>query len=198
MLTLGLEDDLTAVAAALRMGEIVAIPTDTVYGLAAAAHLEDACSRLLLAKGRDLRKPSAILAGSVESLLQDVLPEAPAAAVRALLPGPLTLVVPNPARRYPWLCGATPDRIGIRVPVLPASLAAALASVPAVLATSANRAGAPPALQVGDLEPDGISVAVDGGASPGGVPSTVVDLCGGEPAILRAGPVGLDEIRSRL
>ncbi len=106
--------------------------------------------------------------------------------------------MPNPAHRYPWLCGATPDRIGIRVPVLPASLAAALASVPAVLATSANRAGSPPALQVGDLDADGISVVVDGGASPGGVPSTVVDLCGEEPAILRAGPVGLDEIRSRL
>jgi L-threonylcarbamoyladenylate synthase len=200
MLILRLDDDLAPLTAALRLGETAAIPTDTVYGLACAARLESACRRLLEAKGRDPAKPSAILVASVAALLDDVLPEAPAHAVRALLPGPLTLILPNPQRRFPWLCGDDPGRIGVRVPDLPWPLAGALADAGPVLATSANRAGEPPALRVEDLDPvaDAIAVAVDGGPSPGGAPSTVVDLCGAEPVVLRPGPVSLDEIRARL
>jgi tRNA threonylcarbamoyl adenosine modification protein (Sua5/YciO/YrdC/YwlC family) len=200
MLILRVDDDLSPLVAALRHGETAAIPTDTVYGLACAARLEGACRHLLEAKGRDPSKASSILVASVSSLLADVLPEAPPRTVRALLPGPLTLVLPNPQRRYPWLCGDDPDRIGVRVPDLPWPLARALEEVGAVLATSANRAGEPPALRLEDLDPvaDAVAVAVDGGPSPGGSASTVVDLTGAGPVILREGPVSLDDILARL
>ena len=140
-------EDLGPLVAALLAGATVAIPTDTVYGLACAAHDRAACARLLSAKGRSPAKPSAIVAGTVSGALTAVLPDLPAVArdrVRHLLPGPLTLVVPNPGHRYPWLCGDQPDRIGLRVPDLEPRLAAAIDRVPALLLTSANVAGAPP------------------------------------------------------
>jgi L-threonylcarbamoyladenylate synthase len=201
--TLRAGDDLAPLAVALLAGGLAAIPTDTVYGLACAAHDERACARLLRAKGRDPAKPSALLAGTVASLLADVLPElagAGAERVRRLLPGPLTLVVPNPGQRYPWLCGDDPDRIGVRVPALAPDLAAAIAQVPAVLATSLNEAGEPPAtsLHVPPALAAHVAVALDAGPAPGGMPSTVVDLTGAEPVVLRAGPASLDEIRALL
>src|SRR6478735_3847830 len=193
-------EDLGPLVAALRSGATVALPTDTVYGLACAAHDRAACEALLIAKGRPLGKPSAIVAGTVSGALTAVLPDLPALArdrVRRLLPGPLTLVVPNPGHRYPWLCGDQPDRIGLRVPDLEPRLAAAIDRVPALLLTSANVAGASPAVAFADLAPvAGIAaVALDGGVCPGGLPSTVVDVVGDEPAIVREGPVALEEIR---
>jgi L-threonylcarbamoyladenylate synthase len=173
-------EDLGPLVAALHAGATVAIPTDTVYGLACAAHDRTACETLLRAKGRSLAQPSAIVAGTVG--------------------GPLTLVLPNPGRRYRWLCGEEPDRIGLRVPDLDPRLAAAIDRVPALLLTSANATGEPPAVAFADLAavPPIAAVALDGGTCPGGVPSTVVDVAGDEPAIVREGPVALDEIRARL
>ncbi len=189
-------DDGDLLVAALLAGKIAAIPTDTVYGLACAAHLRDACERLWKRKGRAPSKPTAIVCGSVQGVVDSVLPDLPPAA-RRLLPGPVTVVVPNPERRFAWVCGDTPDRIGVRVPVLDPRLAAAIDRVGALLLTSANRAGEPPAHTFAELEPLA-DVALDGGACPGGVPSTVVDLCGPEPVILRPGPVSAEEIRARL
>lgn len=196
-------DDLDALVVALRAGRTVAIPTDTVYGIACAAHLRDACERLLRAKGRPPAQPSAIVAGTLDSALDVVLPDVGDAArerARRLLPGPLTLILPNPRRRYPWLCGAEPTRIGLRVPVLHPLLAAAIDRVPALLLTSANLAGAPPATSFEELAAVAAiaTVAVDGGTCPGGVPSTVVDVTGDDPVIVRDGPVSLDELRARL
>ena len=196
-------DDLEPLVEALRAGDAVAIPTDTVYGVACAAHLPDACERLLRAKGRSLSQPSALVAGTVDSAVDVVLPELRAGTgelVRRLLPGPVTLIVPNPGRRYPWLCGDQPTRIGLRVPVLHPSLAAAIDRVPALLLTSANLAGEQPATSFDELDPvAGIAtVALDGGTCAGGVPSTVVDITGAEPVIVREGPVSLDELRARL
>jgi len=196
-------EDLGPLVAALQSGATVALPTDTVYGLACAAHDRAACEALLRAKGRSLGKPSAIVAGTIEGVLTAVLPDLPAVArgrIRRLLPGPLTLVVPNPGHRYLWLCGDQPDRIGLRVPDLDPRLAAAIDHVPALLLTSANAAGEPPAVAYDDLAPvAGIAVvAVDGGVCPGGRPSTVVDIVGDEPELVREGPVALAEIRARL
>src|SRR5262249_15646743 len=169
-------EDLGPLVAALLAGATVAIPTDTVYGLACAAHDRTACEALLRAKGRSLTKPSAIVAGSVEGALPAVLPARPPVArdrVRRLLPGPLTLVVANPSHRYRWLCGEEPDRIGLRVPDLEPRLAAAIDRVPALLLTSANAAGEPPAVAFADLPPGaGIAaVALAGGRCPGRGPS---------------------------
>ena len=105
--------------AALREGRPVLLPTDTVYGLAANPEREDWAKAALELKGRDGTKPTALLAASVEALLERVPELWPSEPVlRALLPGPYTLVLPNPARRYAWLAAARPDSIGVRVPEL--------------------------------------------------------------------------------
>jgi L-threonylcarbamoyladenylate synthase len=196
-------EDLGPLVAALQAGRTVAIPTDTVYGLACAAHDRVACEALLRSKGRSSGQPTAIVGGTVAGVLEAVLPDLPEAAqerVRRLLPGPLTLVLPNPGRRYRWLCGADPERIGLRVPELDPRLAAAIDRVPALLLTSANVTGAAPAVAFADLAPVApiTAVALDGGTCPGGIPSTVVDVTGAKLEILREGPVGLAEIRDRL
>jgi L-threonylcarbamoyladenylate synthase len=110
--------DVAATIEALRRGEVAVIPTDTVYGLVANVEDERGARALYAAKGRDARRPSAILFASVDELL-DRVPELPAdavAAARALLPGPVTLVLPNPGRRFPWLNERRPDSLGVRVP----------------------------------------------------------------------------------
>jgi L-threonylcarbamoyladenylate synthase len=197
--TLTPDDDLAPLLAALLAGRPTLLPTDTVYALATGAHQADACARLVELKGRDLSQPSAIVCGSVAALLE-ALPDTPpqaAARVEQLLPGPLTLVLPNPGRRFAWLCGDAPERIGVRVPDLHPRLAAAIDATGAVLATSANRTGHPAPHRLDDVDPAllaQVDVAVDGGPA-GGVASTVVDVTGPEPAILRQGPVDLEEIR---
>src|SRR5204862_2962789 len=104
-------------AEALRAGRPVVLPTDTVYGLCSAASA-DAVRALYALKGRDDTRPTALVAASVDDLLACV-PELPEAVLRALLPGPFTLVLSNPGRRYAWLAGARPDAIGVRVPAVP-------------------------------------------------------------------------------
>ena len=117
------------------------------------------------------------------------------------MPGAVTVVVPNPAGRFRWLCGADPARIGVRVPCLLPSIATAIERVGAIAATSANLAGGPDPTALDEV-PDEllahVSVAIDGGPSPGARPSTVVDLTGAVPVVLRAGAVTDAEIRRLL
>jgi L-threonylcarbamoyladenylate synthase len=179
------------VISAIRAGLAVLLPTDTVYGLAASAADKGSANRLYRLKGRSPAQPSALLAADVETLLEYV-PELRGPAeviVRALLPGPYTLVLPNPAGRYPWLTGSRRDTIGVRVPDLPAESRQVLAAVRSVLATSANEPGGPDPVTLADV-PDRIRAAVaaelDVGALPG-TPSTVLDFTGPEPVVLRDG-----------
>jgi L-threonylcarbamoyladenylate synthase len=204
MRTLVPADDLGPLADALVAEQIALVPTDTVYGLAALARSEAACTRMLLAKTRDRTKPTQVIAPSADALFRNVLPGLDASlAERAsrLLPGPVTLVLPNPARLYPWLCGPSPERIGVRVPVLVPALAAALERAGAVAATSANLAGGrdPASLDEvpGELRAI-VAVAVDAGPIGYGAPSTVIDLTGTEPVILREGPVTEAAVRAAL
>src|SRR5437660_668194 len=115
--------------AAIGQGLPVLLPTDTVYGLAANAAREADAVCLYRLKGRRPEQPSALLAADVETLIS-CLPELGAfeAVVRELLPGPYTLVLPNPARRFPWLTGARTDTIGVRVAVLPPEAQTVLAA----------------------------------------------------------------------
>ena len=124
--------------AALRAGRLVVLPTDTVYGLAAAADDEAAVRELSQVKGRAESTPIALVAASVDVLL-DLVPELRdnESTARELLPGPYTLVFPNPAGRYPWL---SPETIGVRVPELSGDVKAILMEVEAVAATSAAQA----------------------------------------------------------
>jgi L-threonylcarbamoyladenylate synthase len=182
--------------AALRAGHPVVLPTDTVYGLCADATSPLACLEALALKGRPQGQPAALLCADVATLLECV-PEAEQAVVRALLPGPFTLVFANPGRRYPWLAEQT---IGVRVPKLPAAAAEVVHAVGVVMATSANLHGGPDPRSLHDV-PEEIRAAcgalVDGGELPG-VASTVLDLTGPEPRVLRAGAVPAAEALARI
>jgi L-threonylcarbamoyladenylate synthase len=188
----------TDVVAALRDGLPVLLPTDTVYGLCALA-TEEATERLYALKGRESRRPTALVAATVEQLLAAV-PELDERTLRALLPGPYTLVLPNPARRYGWLTGDNHDAIGVRVPDLPAAAHAAVAEAGPVLATSANLPGGADPQTLDDVPRelrDGAAAVVDAGRLPGR-PSTVIDLTGDEPRIIREGAVPAGEALARL
>jgi L-threonylcarbamoyladenylate synthase len=180
----------TDAVAAIGAGRPVVLPTDTVYGLCGDSEREAVAREVARLKGRAERQPVALLAGSVEALIERV-PELDANVLRRLLPGPYTLIFPNPQRRYPWLAGERPDTIGVRVPRLPAPAAAVLAEVGAVLATSANLHGGPDPRRLDDIPPEirrGAAALVDGGELPG-TPSTVLDLTGPEPKVVREGAV---------
>jgi L-threonylcarbamoyladenylate synthase len=183
---------------ALRQGLTVVLPTDTVYGLCAIA-TADATGRMYALKGRSAGQPTALLAASVEQLLEAV-PELDEHLLRALLPGPFTVVVPNPARRYPWLTGETPDAIGVRVPDLPAAVREVVAAAGPIVATSANLPGGHDPCRLDDIPAElreRVAALVDGGELPG-TPSTVVDLTADEPRIIREGAVPSAEALSQL
>jgi L-threonylcarbamoyladenylate synthase len=190
----------TDAVAALRAGEPVVLPTDTVYGLCAAAHEPAPTERLYRLKGRDPAQPSALLAADLDTVLE-LVPELHGRSeqiARALLPGAYTLILPNPARRFPWLTGSNPDAIGVRVAPLPDVSAEVLAQIGAVVATSANRPGEPEPRRVEDLPPEfrGV-VIVDAGELPGRS-STVIDFTGAEPNVLREGAGSVADALSAL
>jgi tRNA threonylcarbamoyl adenosine modification protein (Sua5/YciO/YrdC/YwlC family) len=188
--------------AAIRAGKPVIIPTDTVYGLAVDGYREAPAVRLFKLKGRPEGMPCALLAADLDAIL-DAVPELrgrSAVMARALLPGPYTLVLANPARRFRWLCGATPTAIGIRVPVLGEAGRRVVERVGVVAATSANLHGGPDPRTLAEVPTellDRVGAAVDGGTLPG-TPSTVLDLTGPEPRVLREGAGPVDEALRRL
>ena len=178
-------------AAAIRAGKAIVLPTDTVYGLAVSPYRADHVERLYRLKGRDEGKPIALLAADLEWLFECV-PELRGRAgliARELLPGPYTLVLPNPGRRYRWLTGSRPDAIGVRVPNLPAPAAELLRLVGAVAATSANRSGGPDPRTLDEVPAEvraGAAALLDAGELAG-TPSTVIDFTGGNPRVIRDG-----------
>jgi L-threonylcarbamoyladenylate synthase len=191
-----------AAVAALRAGRLVVLPTDTVYGLAADGESEPAARSLYAAKGRDAIQPTAVLFASVDVLVERVseLPAAAVEAVRLLLPGPFTLIVENPARRYAWLNPQRPDAIGLRVPAVTGAPRAVLEALGAVVATSANLPGGADPRRLEDVPPEiaaAVDVVIEGGELPG-TPSTVVDLTGPEPRVLREGAVTAADALERL
>jgi L-threonylcarbamoyladenylate synthase len=182
--------------AALRAGDLAVIPTDTVYGLACRADREQSVRALSALKGRTREQPIALVARSADTLLE-LVPELDPAT---LVCGPLTLVLPNPARRLAWLTGSRPETIGVRIPDVESVAAELLDAVGLVAATSANLHGDADPGRVDDVPGeilDAAAAVLDAGELPGS-PSTVVDLTGSEPRVLREGAVPADEALARV
>ena len=178
-------------------GGVAVFPADTVYGLACDPASETAVARLYELKGRPADKPAAVMFFALEPALA-ALPELGArtrAALAALLPGGVTVLVANPRRRFALACGPDPDTLGLRVPALGAPISALRAVALPVLQSSANPAGGSDARTLADVDPAiraGADLVLDGGAL-GGVASTVLDLRGYEDgrswSVLREGAV---------
>jgi L-threonylcarbamoyladenylate synthase len=183
-------------------GGVAVFPADTVYGLACDPDSAAAVERLYALKGRAPDKPAAVMFFDRAAALA-ALPELDArtrAAADALLPGGVTLLLPNPRGRWPRACGPDPGTLGLRVPDVPLLRAVA---VP-VLQSSANRSGGADARRLADVPlalREGADLALDGGELPG-TPSTVVDLrrlaADGSWAVLREGAVAADAIATVL
>lgn len=185
----------------MAVGGVVVFPADTLYGLACDPLSATAIERIHALKGRDEGKPSAVMFFSplVMRELVSTLGPRTRDALGALLPGPVTLVIDNPERRYRLASRDDPARLGVRL--IDGPLAGTRCSV---FQTSANRSGDPPPHRFGDIDPrilDGVDLAIDGGEL-GGAPSTVVDLSriesGGGWSILREGALARDELQRRL
>ncbi|MBP1694037.1 MAG: L-threonylcarbamoyladenylate synthase [Chloroflexi bacterium] len=179
-------------------GGMVAFPTDTVYGLGTLAHDAQAIERLYIVKGRDAAKAIGVLIGKVDDLAQTAqnMSEPAWRLADHFWPGPLTLVV----SRHPELpANLSPlPTIGVRMPDHPTALDLLSRTGPMAV-TSANLSGganASTAQEVFEQLAGSIPLILDGGRTPGGLPSTVVDCTGSELQVLRLGPISLEEINA--
>jgi L-threonylcarbamoyladenylate synthase len=186
----------------IRAGGVAVFPADTVYGLACDPEQQAAVDRLYALKGRAPDKPAAVMffaAARAQAALPELGPGT-RAAMRRLLPGPVTLLLPNPRHRFPLACGPDPGALGLRVPDLPRLTST---SVP-VLQSSANHAGGKDARRLDEVPADirrGADLVLDGGELPG-TPSTVIDLRRyedtGEWTVLRIGALAPEAIATVL
>ena len=189
---------LEAGAHAARSGNLVVMPTDTVYGIGADAFNAAAVRALLAAKGRGPDMPVPVLVGSwatIDGLVMAVPPVA-RTLVEAFWPGGLSLVVEH-APSLQWDLGDARGTVMLRMPLHPVALDL-LRLVGPMAVSSANRSGSPPATSVSAAETqlgEDVTVYLDGGQSPIGVASTVIDLTSEVPRVLRAGAVSIDRIR---
>ena len=173
-------EDVETFERCISVGGVAIFPADTVYGLATEPDSREGVDRLYRLKGRLPDKPSAVMFFQLELALAALpeLGERTRSVVETLLPGPVTILLPNPAERFPLACAREPDRIGIRVPLLEGALAPLRSVRWPVLQSSANLAGEPEARRVEDVAPEiraGADLVLDGGELPG-TPSTVVDF----------------------
>jgi len=187
-----------AAVSALRRGALVVLPTDTVYGLAADAFSPAAVGSLLEAKGRGRDMPTPVLIPALRTLdgLVDVMPGHARELAEAFWPGPLTLVVRH-AETLAWDLGDTAGTVAVRMPLDPVALAVLEQTGPLAV-SSANRSGLPPATDAAEAARQlgtSVEVYLDGGTCGDPVPSTIVDLTGAVPHLLRAGAVSLEELR---
>jgi tRNA threonylcarbamoyl adenosine modification protein (Sua5/YciO/YrdC/YwlC family) len=190
-----------AAQAALERGELVVLPTDTVYGLAADAFDPDAVSRLLDAKGRGREMPPPVLVSTATTLdaLASKVPGYARALTDAFWPGPLTLVC-HEQSSLRWDLGETRGTVAVRMP--DHDLARELLDRTGPLAvSSANLTGSPAASNAAEaveMLGDSVAVVVDGGESPGAVPSTIVDVTGDRPRLLRLGVISVEQLDAAL
>jgi L-threonylcarbamoyladenylate synthase len=183
---------------AIEAGDLVVLPTDTVYGIAADAFKADAVQRLLDAKGRGRDMPPPVLISVVESLdaLATDVPEAGRKLAEAFWPGPLTVIC-HAQGSLMWDLGETHGTVALRVPDHE-NTRELLSRTGPLAVSSANKSGRPAALDVYDAEEqlaESVAVYLDGGEVTGGQPSTIVDLTGDVPHVVRIGALTMAQIR---
>jgi len=195
------EQGLREAVDALRRAELVVLPTDTVYGVGADAFTPRAVDALLAAKGRGRDMPVPVLVGSLRTLegVVDSLPPAGRALAEAFWPGALTLVARHTVG-LAWDLGDTRGTVAVRMPLHPVALEL-LAETGPLAVSSANFSGSPPARDVEEAQAqlgDAVEIYLDAGPCGDGPASTIVDLTGEVPRVLRAGAVPLDSLRAVL
>ncbi len=183
---------------AIEAGDLVVLPTDTVYGLAADAFKADAVQRLLDAKGRGRDMPPPVLISVVESLdaLATDVPEDGRKLCQEFWPGPLTVIC-HAQGSLMWDLGDTQGTVALRVPDHE-NTRELLSRTGPLAVSSANLSGQPAALDVYDAEAqlaESVAVYLDGGEVTGGQPSTIVDLTGEVPHVVRIGALSMEQIR---
>ena len=186
----------------LRAGLIVAVPTDTVYGIAADLSLPDAIERLFAAKGRPPERAVAVLlADAVQASVLGVMGPAASLLAERFWPGGLTLVLPvRSEARLPGVLAAGAPTIGVRVPDHPAprAIAAVLGPLPTTSANRSGEADARDAAEIAERLGSAVALVLDGGPIRGGPASTVVDCSVALPVVLRAGAIPPAEIAAAL
>jgi L-threonylcarbamoyladenylate synthase len=191
-------DGIAAAVTAVLNGELVVLPTDTVYGLGADAFSPTAVTRLLAAKGRGRDMPPPVLVGTVRAataLVEDLGPDGQR-LIDEFWPGGLTIVC-RAARTLSWDLGDSKGTVAIRMPEDSVALDLLRETGPMAV-SSANRTGLPAATTAEvarDQLADAVSVYLNNGTAPGGVASTIVDLTGPQPRLLRRGAISVGRLR---
>ncbi|MEU6410687.1 L-threonylcarbamoyladenylate synthase [Microbispora sp. NPDC046933] len=190
---------LTDAASAVRRGDLVVLPTDTVYGIGADAFTPSAVNALLEAKGRGRETPVPVLVGTVRAAnaLVESLGTYGQDLVDAFWPGPLTLIL-RANRSLSWDLGDSKGTVAVRMPLHPVALDLLKETGPMAV-SSANRSGNPPAVTADEAEEqlgDSVAVYLDGGPCDDNVPSTILDLTTAVPRVLRKGAIPVDKIRN--
>ncbi|MGP0102960.1 MAG: L-threonylcarbamoyladenylate synthase [Solirubrobacteraceae bacterium] len=200
------EQDAQRLERCVAEGGVAVLPTDTVYGICCDPDNEQAARRLYALKGRPAARPAAVMFFALEPALEMLgeLALDERAAVAALLPGPVTLLLANPALRFAPACRLDPATLGLRVPRLPERLRALASVARPVMQSSANLSGQPDArtlAQVPQSMREGADLVLDGGELPG-TPSTVIDLrdYGAQRRwhVLREGALARADVRATL
>lgn len=184
----------------LQSGGIVAFPTDTVYGLGALAFDNSAIESIYVAKNRPVEKAIPVLVGDVKDfeVVASSIPEMAKRFAEKFLPGPLTCVIPKKSTLPPAI--SSTDTVAVRIPNHPDALNL-LKLAGAMAVTSANISGEESPVTAEEVykQLNGrIPLILDGGKTPGGIPSTLVDCTGEKPVILREGPISLEQLLSVL
>ena len=195
-------DALQEAAKWIRNGGLVALPTDTLYGLAADPFRTDAVARVFAVKGRAAERALPLIAADADQIAARLGPLSPLAERLAakFWPGALTPLIPAPVTLARNLTGGT-GRVGIRVPAHDIARAICRAADRPITATSANRSGQPATADPGEIERtlgEDVDLLIDTGPTRGGAPSTIVDVTGPAPRLVRAGAVSWDDIQAWL
>jgi len=195
-------DAVQEAAKMIRAGAVVAIPTDTLYGLAANPFSAAAIERVFVAKGRDADRPLPLIAADVPQIAAHLggFSKAAARLADTFWPGPLTMLIAAPASLAPQVAAGT-GRVGVRIPDDPVARAVCQAVGHPITATSANISDEPATSDPDVVERtlgDRIELLIDGGETRGGPPSTVIDVTVDPPALVRAGAIPWEQVQSWL